>query len=188
MSILEKYLGGGTESQIVDNIPETETIYFNTINWGIVVLVGIVSFLICAAVILCTYNFQFKQDVKKMLKEEENKKIVEKCSAEIPQRIVLQPNPAMSQVKQEIEQPAEEEKRGKEEASKKEEKSGKEEASKKEEESIKEDASQKVEGSKKREENKNEAARKMNGENNSSKTPIRIVLPPRPPMPPTSKK
>ena len=176
MSILEKYLGGGTESQIVDNIPETETIYFNTINWGIVVLVGIVSFLICAAVILCTYNFQFKQDVKKMLKEEENKKIVEKCSAEIPQRIVLQPNPAMSQVKQEIEQPAEEEKRGKEEASKK------------EEESIKEDASQKVEGSKKREENKNEAARKMNGENNSSKTPIRIVLPPRPPMPPTSKK
>lgn len=174
--IQNENVGEGTEYQIVDNIPETETIYFNTINWGAVVLIGIVSFIICAAIILCTYNFQFKQDVRKMLKDEENKKIVEKYSAEIPQRIVLQPNPAMSQVKQEIEQPAEEEKRGKEEASKK------------EEESIKEDASQKVEGSKKREENKNEAARKMNGENNSSKTPIRIVLPPRPPMPPTSKK
>lgn len=116
--IQNENVDGGTESQIVDNIPETETIYFHTINWGTVVLVGIVSFLICAAVILCTYNFQFKQDVKKMLKEEENKKIVEKYSAEIPQRIVLQPNPVTPQPKQDVERTTEEKESQKGEESK----------------------------------------------------------------------
>ena len=53
-----------------------------------------------------------------MLKDEENKKIVEKCSAEIPQRIVLQPNPVTPQPKQDVERTAEEKESQKGEESK----------------------------------------------------------------------
>lgn len=107
-----------TASQIVDSLPPDEVVNQKSETWKESILLNCVSFIICAAIILCTYNFQFKQDVKKMLKDEENKKIVEKCSAEIPQRIVLQPNPVTPQPKQDVERTTEEKESQKGEESK----------------------------------------------------------------------
>ena len=107
-----------TASQIVDSLPPDEVVNQKSETWKESILLNCVSFIICAAIILCTYNFQFKQDVKKMLKDEENKKIVEKCSAEIPQRIVLQPNPVTPQPKQDVEHTTEEKESQKGEESK----------------------------------------------------------------------
>lgn len=104
--------------QIVNSLPPEEVVHQESETWKESILLNCVSFLICAAVILCTYNFQFKQDVKKMLKEQENKKIVEKYSAEIPQRIVLQPNSVAPQPKQDVERTTEEKKNQKGEGSK----------------------------------------------------------------------